>query len=108
VGLITCDTYRIAAVDQLRTYAGIIGLQLEVVLSPADMQQAVDALKDHDVILIDTAAEVRTIRTDLELKEFLDVARPHEFTSCFQARRPKSSHARKRKHSAPWAFTRSP
>jgi len=38
VGLITIDTYRIAAVDQLRTYANIIGVPLKVVLTPTEFQ----------------------------------------------------------------------
>src|SRR5262249_55200672 len=54
VGLITCDTYRIAAVDQLRTYANIIGLPLRVVMTPAEMRSACAALSDCDVVLIDT------------------------------------------------------
>src|SRR5690606_2905635 len=37
VGLVTCDTYRIAAVEQLRTYANIIGLRLNVALTPSEM-----------------------------------------------------------------------
>jgi flagellar biosynthesis protein FlhF len=41
VGLITVDTYRIAAVEQLRTYADIIDLPMEVVATPRDMRQAV-------------------------------------------------------------------
>jgi len=79
VGLITCDTIASPRSISFATYAGIIGLQLEVVLSPADMQQAVDALKDHDVILIDTAGRSQNDSNRIsELKEFLDVARPHE------------------------------
>lgn len=55
VGLITSDTYRIAAVEQLRTYADILGIQMEVVQSPADLEQALERLSDCDVILMDTA-----------------------------------------------------
>jgi flagellar biosynthesis protein FlhF len=81
VGLITSDTYRIAAVDQLRTYANIIGLPLQVVLSPADMRQAVHALSSAgcEVILIDTAGRSQndTMRI-AELREFIDAAHPHE------------------------------
>jgi flagellar biosynthesis protein FlhF len=90
VGLITSDTYRIAAVDQLRTYANIIGLPLQVVLTPADMRQAVHALSSPggagagsasacDVILIDTAGRSQndTLRI-AELREFIDAAHPHE------------------------------
>jgi flagellar biosynthesis protein FlhF len=43
VGLITADTYRIAAVEQLRTYAGIIGIPLEVVLTPDETRAAVES-----------------------------------------------------------------
>ncbi len=55
VGFITSDTYRIAAVDQLRTYANILNAPLEVVFSPDDMEQAVRRLQGCDVIFMDTA-----------------------------------------------------
>ncbi len=79
VGLITCDTYRIAAVDQLRTYANIIGLPLKVVLTPTEMASACDALCDCDVILIDTAGRSPrdSGRID-ELRAFISAARPHQ------------------------------
>lgn len=79
VALITSDTYRIAAVDQLRTYAGIIGLPLKVVLSPSEMSDAVRALSAYDVILIDTAgrSQFNTDRLD-ELRGFLAAAGPSE------------------------------
>ena len=54
VGLITADTYRIAAVDQLRTYAGIIGIPLEVVLDPSDIPAAIEKQRAHDIVLVDT------------------------------------------------------
>ena len=79
VGLITADTYRIAAVDQLRTYANIIGLPLQVVLTPGEMRQAVHALSDCDVILIDTAGRSQNDAGRLEeLEQFLTAANPHE------------------------------
>ena len=79
VGLITADTYRIAAVDQLRTYANIIGLPLEVALTPTDMKQAVHALRGCDVILIDTAGRSQNDRGRLkELTRFIEAADPHE------------------------------
>lgn len=55
VGLITSDTYRIAAVEQLKTYAGILNIPIQVVQSPADMKQAMDELSSCDLILMDTA-----------------------------------------------------
>lgn len=79
VGLITSDTYRIAAVDQLRTYANIIGLPLQVVLTPGEMHRALDALSDREVILIDTAGRSQNDQGRLEeLQQFMAAAEPHE------------------------------
>ncbi len=79
VGLVTCDTYRIAAVDQLRTYAGIIGLPLEVALTPAEMNRAAERLRDCDVVLIDTPGRGPNDTGRLhELQQVLAAADPHE------------------------------
>ena len=78
-GLITVDTYRIAAVEQLRTYAEIIDLPLIVANSPGEMSRALNDLGDLDVVFIDTAG--RSPRDEVkirELGEFLDSARPDE------------------------------
>ncbi|MBI5763880.1 MAG: flagellar biosynthesis protein FlhF [Planctomycetes bacterium] len=79
VGLITIDTYRIAAVEQLRTYADILKIPLVPVTTPDEIAEAVANLKDCDVILIDTAG--RSQRDDLrvaDLSRFLDAAKPHQ------------------------------
>jgi len=79
VGLITIDTYRIAAVDQLRTYASIINVPLKVVLTPEELRSAVQSMNNLDLILIDTAG--RSQNDDLklrELKSFLEAAKPDE------------------------------
>lgn len=55
VGLITADTYRIAAVDQLKTYADILGLPVAVVYSSVEIKAAIEKYKDKDIVLIDTA-----------------------------------------------------
>ncbi|MBN2897938.1 MAG: flagellar biosynthesis protein FlhF [Clostridia bacterium] len=55
VGLITADTYRIAAVDQLKTYSEILGLPLKVIYEPEEIKDALNRYKDKDCILIDTA-----------------------------------------------------
>lgn len=79
VGMITSDTYRIAAVDQLRTYANIIGLPLQVALTPREMEQCMHTLSDCDVILIDTAGRGQNDADRLdELKQFISAAHPHE------------------------------
>jgi flagellar biosynthesis protein FlhF len=55
VGLITADTYRIAAVEQLKTYAEILNIPVSVVYSPNEIRDAIGKLSDKDLILIDTA-----------------------------------------------------
>lgn len=67
VGFITSDTYRIAAVDQLKTYATILGVPLEVVFSPMDLKKAFDALSDRDIIFMDTAG--RNFRNEMYVSE---------------------------------------
>lgn len=79
VGLITLDTYRIAAVDQLRTYAGIIGVPLQVVATLQQMRAALTALGDCRAILIDTVGSSQNDDSRLlGLKKLLDEAKPHE------------------------------
>lgn len=77
VGFITSDTYRIAAVDQLRTYANILNAPLEVVFSPDDMEQAVRRLQGCDVIFMDTAG--RNYRNQAYVEEI------NQFLSKFAA-----------------------
>lgn len=67
VGFITSDTYRISAVEQLRTYASILNVPMEVVQSPGDMQRALHKLQDCDLILMDTAG--RNYRNELLVSE---------------------------------------
>ncbi|MFW6155210.1 MAG: flagellar biosynthesis protein FlhF [Planctomycetota bacterium] len=79
VGLITLDTYRIAAVEQLRTYAQIIRVPLKVVMGPAELAEAIEALGDCDAILVDTAGRSPADSERLDqLKAFLQAAQPDE------------------------------
>ncbi len=55
VGLITSDTFRIAAVEQLKTYGNILNIPVKVVETSARLEQAIAELKDCDLILMDTA-----------------------------------------------------
>lgn len=55
VGFITTDTYRIAAIEQLRTYANLLQAPVEVVYSPKDFKEAIDKFADLDYVFIDTA-----------------------------------------------------
>ncbi len=74
VALVTADTYRISAVDQLRTYSDIIGLPLEIVYSPEELKPALRKHRDKKLILIDTAGRSQNNDYQMdELKEFLAV-----------------------------------
>lgn len=55
IALMTSDTYRIAAVDQLRTYANILDIPLDVIYSEEDLKEGLERLKDYDMIFVDTA-----------------------------------------------------
>lgn len=70
VGLITVDTYRIAAVEQLKTYAELIELPMQVVTTPAEMRDALARFSDLDLVLIDTAG--RSPHDELKIQELRD------------------------------------
>lgn len=67
VAFLTVDTYRIAAVEQLRVYAGIMGLRIEVVGEPEETPAALRRLAEADLVLIDTAG--RSPRGEAQLAE---------------------------------------
>ena len=67
MGLVTADTYRIAAVEQLRTFAEIIELPMKVVTSPREMRRALDELSGLDLVLIDTAG--RNPHDELKMRD---------------------------------------
>ncbi|HUQ69735.1 MAG TPA: flagellar biosynthesis protein FlhF [Planctomycetaceae bacterium] len=71
VGLVTVDTYRVAAVEQLRTYAELIDLPMKVVTQPSEMPRALNELAGLDLVLIDTAG--RSPRDDVRIQELRDV-----------------------------------
>jgi len=80
VALVTIDSYRIAAVDQLRTYADIIDVPLKVTLTPAELHKAVGELKSQaDVVLVDTAGRSQNDRLRLgQLRGFIAAAEANE------------------------------
>ena len=59
VGLVTTDTFRIAATEQLRTYAKIMGIRMEVASTRESFQKALQLLSDADVVLVDTPGRGR-------------------------------------------------
>lgn len=76
IGLITLDTYRIAAVEQLKIYADIMGLPLQVVYKPGDLKAAVEHFSNRDLVFIDTAG--RSPRNDEQMAELVALLREAE------------------------------
>lgn len=73
IGLITIDTYRIGAVEQLRTYADIMNIPFKVVFTIKDMEKTVQDMKDCDAILIDTTGRNSKNKMQIsELRAFID------------------------------------
>lgn len=86
VGLITLDTYRIGAVDQLRTYADIMGIDFKVVMNQKEMKEALKSMENMDTILIDTTGRSsKNIMQISELRSYInkiDEARIYLVLSC--------------------------
>ena len=55
VALLTADTYRIAATDQLKNYADILGIPMSIVYSPMDIAKEIEKYNSYDVVFVDTA-----------------------------------------------------
>ncbi len=89
VVILSTDTYRIAAAEQLRTYAEIIGVPCEVALTPADLTRALGRYRDADLIFLDTTG--RSPRDEMaigEIRSFLAIARER----LLSAARPVETH----------------
>src|SRR5690606_1884729 len=55
VAFITTDTYRIAAIDQLKTYAELLQVPLEIIYEDKDFSIAIEKFRNYDLVFIDTA-----------------------------------------------------
>ncbi|MDE6313157.1 MAG: flagellar biosynthesis protein FlhF [Lachnospiraceae bacterium] len=78
VALITTDTYRIAATEQLRTYAEILDVPFRVIYTPQELIETAEELKDTDLILVDTAGHSPTNQEQhADLKHFVDSVPDH-------------------------------
>jgi len=71
VGLITADTYRIAAVDQLKIYAEILEIPMSIIYTPSEISKALEEYKDKDIVLIDTAG--RSMKDEDHEKEISEM-----------------------------------
>jgi flagellar biosynthesis protein FlhF len=79
VAFITVDTYRLGAVEQLETYARLLGVPMSVAYTAEDVRAARDRYADYDLVLVDTVG--RSPRNTLQIEEMgalLDAARPDE------------------------------
>ena len=74
IALITIDTYRIAAVEQLKVYGEIMNLPVEVVFTPAQLDEALIRHRDKELVLIDTAG--RSPRDTCHINELAGFLRP--------------------------------
>jgi flagellar biosynthesis protein FlhF len=86
VALITIDTFRIGAVQQLQTYSGIMGMPMAIASTPAELAEAIADHADKQLIFIDTAGRSPRDREKLlEMKSFLDVNPSIEVHLCLAA-----------------------
>lgn len=80
IGLISTDVYRIAAIEQLETYANILEAKMMTASTPQELKSAIDYFKNVskvDKILIDTVGRSPMIEESIEsIKEYLDIAKP--------------------------------
>jgi len=67
IAILTLDTYRIAAAEQLKTYASIMNIPIRVAYTPQEARMHLNAMIDYDAILIDTAG--RSQKNDLQMRE---------------------------------------
>ena len=74
IALITIDTYRIAAVEQLKVYGEIMHLPVDVVITPEQLERSLNKHRDKDLILIDTAG--RSPRDSSCIDELSSFLRP--------------------------------
>jgi flagellar biosynthesis protein FlhF len=79
VGLISADTYRIGAIEQLRTFAAIADIPMEVAYKPADVTAALRRYRGKDIVFLDTVGRSQRSRKDLlQLGRFIAAADPDE------------------------------
>lgn len=73
IALVTADTYRIAAVEQLKTYANILSVPLKVVYSPKELSDSMEELSQYDMCLVDTAGRSHKNKEQIEdIRELIE------------------------------------
>ncbi|MCM1495340.1 MAG: flagellar biosynthesis protein FlhF [Bacteroides sp.] len=78
LAIVAADTYRVAAVEQIRTYANILSVPIEVIYNAEEMQGVIEKYKDYDLVFVDTAGRSHKNEEQQEdLKKLLDVVRDY-------------------------------
>lgn len=81
IAIITADTYRVAAVEQIRTYANILSAPIEVVYHAGELKPLYEKYQEYDLILVDTAGRSHKNEEQKEdIQKLLETALdyPHE------------------------------
>lgn len=79
VGLISIDTYRLGAIDQLRIFSEISDIEMAVAYEPADIPKLIKKFKNKNLIFIDTIGRSQKAKDNLdEIKKYLDAAQVDE------------------------------
>ena len=79
IGFLCLDTYRVGAVEQIRTYGEIAGIPVEVIYESADLPNALRRLSDRDLILVDTPGRSPRLQGDTQqVRQWLMQLMPHE------------------------------
>lgn len=95
VGLITSDTYRIAAVEQLKTYSEIIGVPLSIIYTPNEILNAINSYDEKNIVLVDTAGrshkdkyqlvELKSlIKSSVDYEVYLVISATTKFSDCIE------------------------
>lgn len=86
VGLITVDTYRIGAIEQLKTYAEIMNIPFRVVITIKEMQEAIKSMENCDIVIIDTTGRSSKNAMQIsELRAFVQKANPDHISMVISA-----------------------
>lgn len=95
IGVITVDTYRLGATEQLRTLGGILEVPVRIVMTPGEIQAALRELRECDLLFIDTAGRSPKDAMRMnELRAFMLAAQPDETHFVFPAtHHPRQVHA---------------
>ena len=86
VGLVTADTYRIGAANQLEIYSNILDIPLEIIYSPREIIEPLERFQDKDIIFIDTAGKsIKDEDQPEEISTLLQLSEANEIFLCISA-----------------------